>query len=405
MSILTRLLGPRSTASADALERVLRGAYGVVTRSGAAVSPDSAMRVATVYACVRVLAEDIAAMPLILYRRTKDGGKERAIEHPLYRIMRQRWNRRHTAFEGKEFAQGCLGLRGNAYALINRAGGVVRELIPIRPDRVTVIDNGDLTARYKVAGAADEYTDREILHLRGLSTDGFMGLGPIAVGRESIGLAMAMQDHGAALFRNGARPGGVLQHPEKISKEAAERLKASVEDAVSGENLGRLLLLEEGVTWAKVGIDPKDGQFLESRKFQRSEIAAFFRMPLHKIGDLERATFSNIEHQSLEYVTGTLLSWMIRWEQRCNESLLTEREQDEYFFEHLVDALLRGDTKSRYEAYRMAILDGWMNRNEVRQRENLNPKPGLDEFYEPSNVTTTSDRNRNDDPNSPPRRP
>lgn len=394
MSLLARLLGPRASASADSLDAFLRGFWRGQTKAGVAVTPDTALQVSTVYACVRVLAEDIAALPLILYRRLPRGGKERATDHPLYRVMRNRWSRRHTAFEAKEFMQGCLGLRGNAYALIvrGRVNRTVRELIPIRPDRVKVEEGDDLSVRYRIEGADREFTDREILHLRGLSTDGLIGLSPITVAREAIGLAIATQNHGATLFRNGARPGGVLEHPGKLSKEAAERLKESVEHAISGDNLHRLLLLEEGLKWHQVGLTSEDAQFLETRKFQRQEIAAFYRMPLHKIGDLERSTFSNIEHQSLEYVTGTLLSWMVRWEQRCNESLLTDEEREDYFFEFLVDALLRGDTKTRYEAYRMAILDGWMSRNEVRERENLNPVEGLDEFYMPLNTTTTGGR-------------
>lgn len=390
MGLLGRLLGPpRASATADRLDEILRGLWRP-TKAGVAVTPDMALQVSTVYACVRVLAEDIAALPLILYRRLPGGGKERAVDHPLYNVVRFRWSRLHTAYEAKEFLQGCLGLRGNAYALIVRSAvrREVREIIPIRPDRVTVQVDDDLTVRYRISGADREFTAREILHLRGLSTDGFRGLSPITVAREAIGLAIATQSHGAALFRNGARPGGVLEHPGKLSKEAAERLKASVEEAISGDNLHRVLLLEEGLKWHQVGLSSEDAQFLETRKFQRQEIAAFYRMPLHKIGDLERSTFSNIEHQSLEYVTGTLLSWLVRWEQRCNESLLTDEEREDYFFEFLVDGLLRGDTKTRYEAYRMAILDGWMSRNEVRERENLNPVPGLDEFYQPLNTTT-----------------
>src|SRR5690606_13061556 len=143
--------------------------------------------------------------------------------------------------------------------------------------------------------------------------------------------------------------GGVLEHPGKLSKEAAERLKASVEEAISGDNLHRVLLLEEGLKWHQVGLSSEDAQFLETRKFQRQEIAAFYRMPLHKIGDLERSTFSNIEHQSLEYVTGTLLSWLVRWEQRCNESLLTDEEREDYFFEFLVDEIGRASCRERVE--------------------------------------------------------
>lgn len=350
------------------------------------------MRVSTVYACVRVLAEDVAKLPLILYRRRPGGGKERARDHPLYRVARSRANPRHTAFEFRETLQGHLGLRGNAYALVNRAGGVVRELIPIHPDRVAVHGDGSGPLSYVIRGSAREFTDREILHIRGLSTDGVYGLSPVSLARESIGLSVAMEQHGGRLFKNGAMPGGILRHPTVLSETAAQNLKDSVESAVSGENAHRLLLLEEGTEWVGAGLSNEDAQFLGSRAFQRTEICQFYRMPPHKVGILDKATFSNIEHQAIEYVVDCLMSWLERWTQRLDETLLTDEEREEYFFEFLVDALLRGTTKERYEANRMAILDGWKTRNEVRVMENLNPAEGLDEFLEPLNMARTNER-------------
>lgn len=386
MGLLARLERPQAATEAETIGRILRGALGG-TASGVAVSPDSALRCAAVFACVRVLAEDVAKVPLILYRRTASGGKERATDHPLYPVLHDRPNPWQTSFEFREMMQGHLELRGNAFAFINRVGGRVQELLPIHPDRVSAKQEADYSLSYKVQGNPDPFPAERILHLRGLSSDGVTGMTPISLGREAVGLALAAEQHGARLFGNGARPGGILEHPGKVSAEAATRLKTSFEEMHGGRNVHRTALLEEGLKWTQIGMTSEDAQFLETRKYQRSEIAALFRVPPHKIGDLEKATFSNIEQQSLEYVGDSLQPRVTRWEQRLAASLLTPVERKTYYVSFLLEGLLRGDTKARYEAYGRAILDGWMNRNEARLREDLDPVEGLGEFLQPLNMT------------------
>lgn len=396
MSIIGRLRSARAMAQSGLRFRLSDAAaagilLGGATKSGAWVTPDTALRATAVYACVRVLAEDVAKLPLILYRRTGNGGKERATDHPLYRVLHDEPNHWQTSYEWREGLQGHLGLRGNSYSLITRYRDEVRELIPLPAHQVTPRIDRSLKVTYEVAGMGT-YKQEEILHLRGLSSNGLTGLSPVGVAREAVGLALTTEQHAAKIFGNRAMPGGILEHPKVMSEQAAKNLKQSVEAATSGDNAYRLLLLEEGTKWVQAGLSNEDAQFIESRKYQVAEIARLYRMPLHKIQEMDKATFGNIEHQSIEYVIDTLLSWLVRWEQRLNRSLLKPEERGVYFFEFLPDMLLRGTTKERYEAHRMAILDGWKTRNEVRAMENLNPAEGLDEFLEPLNMVRASER-------------
>lgn len=388
MGILARLRGggPQASISARELEQVLRGAGAFApTKSGVPVTPESALRVATYFACVRVLAEDIAKLPLLLYRRRADGGRDRATDHPLYRLMHLRPNDWQTSFGFRETAQAHLGMRGNAYAFINRVGGRIHELVPLHPDRVQPKQDPDYTIWYEVDRQRREA--HEILHVSGLSLDGVTGVSVATYARETLGLAVATETHGARLFAQGALFRGILQHPKALKDEkVGKRIRESFDEAFRGEGAHQTALLEEGMTYEKVSMTAEDSQFLGTREFQAHEIARWFRMPPHKVGLLEKATFSNIEHQALEYVVDTLLPWLVRWEQRCTASLLTEGEQDEYFFEFLVDGLLRGDQAARYKAYKDAVLTGFMSRNEVRAKENLNPIEGLDEFLTPLNM-------------------
>jgi hypothetical protein len=198
---------------------------------------------------------------------------------------------------------------------------------------------------------------------------------------------MAAERYGATVFGNGAVPGGVLRHPGELSDKAYDRLVASWAERHQGlSNAQRLAILEEGMEYVKIGIPPEDAQFLETRKYQRSEIAAIFRVPLHMIGDLERATFSNIEHQSVEFLTNSLAPWLRRREQRYNRSLLVGTERQRYFVEYLVDALLRGDTQTRYAAYAIGRQWGWLSVNDIRARENMNPVDGGEEYLVPMNM-------------------
>lgn len=367
-------------------DRVVDFYNGGPTAAGVRIGGDAAMRVSTYYACVNVLSQDVGKLPLILYRRLPDGGRERANRHPLYRLLHDKPNAFQTAYRFRQTGQTSLANRGNAYAHITRYRGEVRELLPIHPDRVKVTLEDDYRLTYQVDGVNKD--PRTILHIRGLSLNGFTGISIAHFARESLGLAAATESHGATLFSNGALFRGLLKHPGKLKDDdVAKRMRSSFDELYSGERgHHRTALLEDGVQYEKVAMTPEDSQFLQTREFQAYEIARWFRMPPHKVGLLKEAKYATIEHAALEYVTDTLLSWLINWEQELGNALLSLDEQEEFFFEHLVDGLLRGDIKSRYQAYKDAILTGFMNRNEVRARENLNPEDGLDQFLEPLNM-------------------
>lgn len=372
---------------------------GYPSQSGISVSPDSAMRTAAVYACVKVLSEDIGKLPCILYRRTTKGGRDsrvRATEHPLYRIINVKPNSLQTPMGFRETGTASAVMRGNAISYISRVGsGRVSELIPLHPDNITIKINDIGSREYEYRpekGAHRTLPQSDVLHVMGLSLNGWSGCSPITYAKETIGLTQATERHGAKVFSNGARMGGILYHPGRFKDPGTgKRVGMEFDEITSGENAHHTVVLEEGMKWEQVAMNADDAQYLETRQFQIPEIARFFRMPLHKIGDLTRATFSNIEHQSLEYVIDTLGPWLVRWEQAMNIALLTQKEQEEYYFEFLVDGLLRGDIKSRYEAYSRGILSGFLTRNECRQRENLEWIDGLDEPLTPSNMALGAD--------------
>lgn len=384
MGLLRGLFEERGLTGGELLELLA----GDRTQAGVNVTVEGSLALTAVWACVRVLAESVAQLPYILYRR-QGQGKERALEHPLYRLLKQQPNPEMTSFELRELRVMHVATWGNSYAEIDWGDdGQVRGLWPLRPDRMKVVrEGGQLWYDYRLS---NEMVKRlpayRISHWRGLG-DGVVGWSPVRMHMESIGLAFATQEYGSRFFSNGARPGGVLTHPGKLSDEAYKRLKASMADGHQGlSNAHRMKVLEEGMTYQQVGIPPEEAQFLETRKFQRSEIASVYRVPPHMIGDLERATFSNIEHQSIDFVVHTLGPWLKRIEQADERDLFVGTEVQTLTLEHLVEGLLRGDTLSRYQSYQLAIQSGWMNRNEARRRENLNPADGLDNYLEPLNM-------------------
>jgi HK97 family phage portal protein len=386
MGILTGAFERRAGQWYDVLEGMIPQ-----TASGATVTTEGSLKNTTVFACVRVLAESVASLPLIVYERLGDGrGKRRAGEHSLYRILHDLSNTEMTSVELRETLMGHLALWGNAYGEIERdRGGRVRGLWPLRPDQMTVQRvAGRLIYVYQLPdGQRMTLPADMVMHLRGLSTDGVMGYSPIALARQAVGLALATEEFGSRFFGNGARPGGVLQHPGVLSKDAQDRLRKSLESRHRGlSNAHRLMILEEGMTLKEVGIPPEDAQFLETRRFQVAEIARMFRVPLHMVGELERATNNNIEHQSLEFVIHTLRPWLVRWEQAISRDLLTPAERARYFAEHLIDGLLRGDIKSRYEAYATGRQNGWLSANDIRELENQNPVEGGDMYLVPLNM-------------------
>lgn len=362
---------------------------GGLSTTGITVTERKAMQLAAVYACVRILAESLASLPLVTYQRL-ERGKQRAPAHPVYKLLHDRPNPEMTPFQFKETLQGHAALTGNGYAEIewNNRGNPIA-LWPITPERVTVARiNGE--KRFKVTMPSGEtvvIARENMLHIPGFGYDGLVGHNPIALMRQSIALAMAAEEFGARFFGNGSQPGGVLTYPGKLSKEAQERLKGSWESAQGSlSNAHRVAVLAEGMTWTKTQIDPNDAQFLETRNFQVTDICRIFRVPPHMVAQLDKATFSNIEQQSIEFVTHTLQPWAVRWEEAISYELFSAQAQATYFAEFLMDALLRGDMASRYTAYKTGRDGGWLCPNDIREAENMNPVEGGDVFLVPMNM-------------------
>lgn len=382
------------------LERYLAWAFGGgASASGIIVNPQTAMQSAAVFSCVQVLAQSIGMLPLNVYQ-DENGARSAAKDHNLWPILHDQPNEYQTSVEFFEMMVMALCLRGNAYAYVNRTrSGNVAELLPLHPDMVRVEMAADFTIKYHITmpdGSFKTFGVGEIFHIRGLTLNGWLGISPIAYARESIGLALATEKFGGQLFRNGAKMGGVLEHPGKIGDEAYKRIKESFDAATSGENAHKTALLEEGMKWSKVSMTADDSQFLETRKYQRSEIASIFRVPPHMIGDLEKATFSNIEQQSLEFVQYTLMPWLTRIEKAIKRDLLNKQDRNTISIKFNVAMLLRGDAAARSKYYHNMILDGWGTRNEARKMESdigiiLNPIDGLDGPLMPLNMTDGSD--------------
>lgn len=365
-------------------------AFGAVKSiSGVSVNERTALNLGVVFACVRVLSEDIAKLPLFVYERL-DRGKRRAIDHPLYPLLTLRPNPEMTAFRWKETGQAHLLTWGNHYAQLARNGaGEVAAIWPLKPDRMDVRRDpptAPLSYIYtREDGSRVRLPNETVLHIPGLGFDGLIGYSPVRMAREAIGLGMAVQEFGSRFFSSGAHNSGVLQHPKTLSTRAGENLKKSFQEKNAGlEKAFTAMVLEEGMQWQSISIPPDDAQFLETRKFQRSEIAGIYRVPAHKINDLEKATFSNIEHQALEYVTDALLGWVRRWEQEINAKLFPDGR---FFAEFLLDALLRGDIASRYSAYSQGRQWGWLSTNDIRELENMNPIADGDIYLQPMNMT------------------
>jgi HK97 family phage portal protein len=353
--------------------------------SGKNVNERSAMQMTAVYACVRILSEAIAGLPLHLYRYSDEGSKEKAVDNPLYFLLHDEPNEEMTSFVFRETLMTHLLLWGNAYAQIIRNGkGSVMALYPLMPNKMEVDrdENGQII--YKYNRSKDEANTKEegtvvlesadVLHIPGLGFDGLVGYSPIAMAKNAIGMAIACEEFGSKFFANGASPSGVLEHPG-ILKDPA-RVRDSWNAAYGGSaNSHKVAVLEEGMKYTPISISPNEAQFLETRKFQINEIARIFRVPPHMVGDLEKSSFSNIEQQSLEFVKYTLDPWVIRWEQSLSRALLTQDEKKTYFFKFNIDGLLRGDYQSRMNGYAVGRQNGWMSANDIRELENMDRIP------------------------------
>ena len=364
-----RRASPRDAVSAAP------GFYYGASLSGKSVTPTSAIQVSAVYACVRVIAETVASLPLHVYEAT-DSGSRKASEHPLYRLLHDEPNAEMTSFVWRETMLSHLLLYGNSYCQIIRSGrGRIVALYPLLPDRMTVDrdSKGKLTYTYTTSDGKLAYlAPEDVLHIPGLGFDGVMGYSPIALEKSAVGLSIAAEEYGSKFFGNGAMPSGVLTHPNTVKDP--KRLRESWNAAYGGSaNSGKVAILEESMTFTPISIPNDAAQFLETRKFQVTEICRIFRVPPHMIGDLERATFSNIESQNISFAVHTIRPWLVRIEQAMDRVLFPETEKGRFYVRFNLDGLMRGDYKSRMEGYAIARQNGWMSANDIRELENLNP--------------------------------
>lgn len=356
------------------------------TTSGKPVNERTAMQTTAVYACVRILAEAVASLPLHVYEYQDDGGKKLVHDHPLYYLLHDEPNPEMTSFVFRETLMSHLLIWGNAYAQIIRDGvGRVLGLYPLLPDKMEVQRDDRGNIYYVYSRNSDEnpmfkeygnikLKAEDVLHIPGLGFDGLIGYSPIAMAKNAVGMTLACEEYGASFFANGANPGGVLEHPGVLKDPS--KVRESWNSVYRGvNNAHKIAVLEEGMKYQQIGIPPEEAQFLETRKFQINEIARLYRIPPHMVGDLDKSSFSNIEQQSLEFVKYTLDPWVIRWEQSLQRSLLLPGEKGKYFIKLNVDGLLRGDYQSRMNGYAVGRQNGWFSANDIREMENMNPIP------------------------------
>ena len=397
--MIGRLLRPRPAAwTLRNPPEWLIDAFGASpVTAGVSVSPNSALTFTAVYAAVRVLAESVASLPLKVYRSVPSG-KEVFTDHPAYAVLHDAPNELMTSFQFREVLQSHLCTWGNAYSeIVWGRESSPAALWPLRPDRVVPRIDERRNLEYEITddkGMRTVLQARDVLHIKGLGFDGLVGYSPIRMMREAIGIGLAAEKYGAAFYGNSAVPSSAFIHPGKLSDKAVDNLRTSWEAMHRGPtNAHRLAILREGLDIKTIGMPHDDAQFLETRKFQINEIARGYRLPPHMIGDLERATFTNIEQQALEFVIHSLRPWLVRWEQEINMKLL--RWTPGIFCEFNVDGLLRGETLQRYQAHKTAIDAGWKLRNEVREQENMNTIDGLDD--EPLKVQVVMDDDKEEE--------
>ena len=395
MGFLTTLLQPRVGAYAppsvnDESAWTSWGSLLARSATGVLVGPERALQTSAVWSCARLVAESIATMPIIMYRRLADGGKERASNHPLYGVLHDAPNDLMTAFAFKRVMMVHALLYGNGYALIESGDrGPVDHLTLQHPDnvRVEAIPGGICYQVKDAQGKEHPVNAEDMLHLPGLSLDGVSGLSLVGYARESIGLALAAESYSARFYSQDARPSGFLKTQKKLTPDSARNLRDSfqVEHAGLG-NAHKVGVLEEGVDWVETGMSNQDAELIAQLDWSAADIARFFNVPLHMIQLMTKTTSwgSGIEEMGIEFVTFTLLPWIRNWEQLIQARLVLAPQA--YFAEFLVDSLMRGKLNDRYAAYAIGINNSWLNPNDVRRLENMNPIPNGDEYRGPLNM-------------------
>lgn len=343
--------------------------------AGKMVNERSSMQITAVFACVRIIAETVASLPLHTYRYVGEG-KEKVYTHPLYRLLHDEPNPEMSSFTLRESFMTHLLLWGNSYSQIIRNGkGDVLALYPLLPDRTNVDrdEHGELYYSYRKEGQTHYLGADEVLHIPGLGFDGIIGYSPIALAKNAIGLNIAAEEYGARFFANNATPSGILSTPGILKHP--EKVKDAWQATYGGSNIHKVAVLEEDLKYQTISMSNSDSQFLEVRKFQIEEICRIFQVPPHLVADLSKSSFSNIENQSISFVVHTIRPWLVRIEQAMNKKLFKESEKGEYFVSFNASALMRGDYKSRMDGYAVGIQNGFFSANDVRKMENLDPIP------------------------------
>lgn len=384
------LENPQTKISAANIIERMGSLFGVnSTASKINVTGTSALSDTAVYAAIRLISETVGQLPLQLYERT-ERGRRPATAHPLYTLLHESPNESATSTVWRETMQGHILGFGNGYSFISRGTGsgrplALENLLPDKTRPARDKDSGKLYYLTEINGKEYVIQPDEILHIPAFGFDGLQGRSPITVHAETIGLSIAATKFGAEFFGNGASLGGVLEIEKSLGDEARTKLKNSW-DKLKGSGYQGVAVLEEGMKYSRIAIAPNDAQFLETRKFQVAEIARIFNVPPHMLRDLEKSSFNNISEQSIEFLRYSIAPWLLKWEQELNRKLLSQNERGKYFFKFNFNGLLRGTQKDRYEAYGKAINDGWLNRNEVRELEDLDREDDLDGFLVPLNM-------------------
>lgn len=397
-----KLLGIKTAERRMTLTELGALLSGPNTAAGKRVSDEGALRQVTFLACVQLIAESVGMLPLILYRRL-ERGKERATGHPLYTLLHDLPNPEMTSMEVFENIGGYVAMWGNAYSEIEYDNAGRRKAVwPLRPDRmeVQVTESNERLYIYTMNnGEQVAFPRNRIWHVRGWGTDPVIGKSRVALAGEAIGLALATEEFGARFFGNDSRPGGILTTPNKITEDRAKAMKARWEAAHSGlDNKWHVAVMEEGLNWQAVGMPNEDAQFLETRKFQQVDICSLLRVPPHMVGITDRSTSwgTGIEEMGIGFVNFTLMPYLQRISQSVQRDLLTPIERRDYFAEFLTAALERGDLETRYNAYNIGRNGGWLSANDIREKENMNPVAGGDEYLVPLNMAPAGQTEPND---------
>jgi HK97 family phage portal protein len=360
--------------------------------SGQVVTPASALSLTVLQNCVTLLSESIAQLPIELYERSGDD-RTPAVDHPLYSILKYQPNPWQTPFEFQEQSQVSVGLRGNSYSYIDRdPDGVVQGLYPLDNEAVTVMKGSDLMPVYRVYGS-DPMPQRLVHHVRWMSINGYTGLSPIMLHANAIGHAQAIQQYAGKSFMNGTALSGVIERPGAPLKDQAsvDRITDGWNAKFGGSgNAKKVAMLQEGMTFKPLSMTNVDAALIDALRLSTIDIARIYKIPAHMVNELERATFSNIEHQEIQFVIYTLLPWVKRHEQAKTRDLLLPSERKQYFIEYNLAGLLRGDQASRYAAYAVGRQWGWLSINDIRRLENMPPVKGGDVYLSPLNMVDAS---------------